>query len=181
MLKLHLFPLVWSLLDSLTNAVCYSVWVFLHDLDFLLWQTLKRRENPSKPKDTPVLPTHLGNVLPAQLVAWERKASEEKAQIQRPSSLWSGPGNKFCHFSEILKLKGDFYGKEFSHSLRANPFSFPYQKLKVGWSARRLCWTPDQCLEVYKGKMKCTWFKGAGGGGGWREEGVHLQSKDNPV
>lgn len=46
MLKLHLFPLVWSLLDSLTNAVCYLVWVFLHDLDFLLWQTLKRRGKP---------------------------------------------------------------------------------------------------------------------------------------
>lgn len=92
MLKLYLLPLAF--LASLAKAVCYLIWVFLHDLDFLFWQTLKRRESPSKYNDIPALPTLFKNVFPAQLVALEeKKDSKEKAQTWWSSSSGCGLGN----------------------------------------------------------------------------------------
>lgn len=131
MLKIDLFPLAWSFLASLANAVCFVIWVFLHDLDFLVLQII----GPA------ALSTHLGNVLSAQLTAWVRK---EKTQTQwSPSLLWTWELNlgitTFAAFMKLWISNGDFYRKELSCSLPANPSSFPYQNFKVGWSARRLC------------------------------------------
>lgn len=52
----------------------------------------------------------------------------------------------FCYFSVFLNLEEGFYRRELPCFFTWNPASFPYQNFKVGWSARRLCQTPNQCF-----------------------------------
>lgn len=104
MLKLHLFPLAWSFLDSLANAVCYLICVFLSDLDFLVQKPLKRSENQSKYKDTAALPTQECTYSLAGSLGEEGLQGEDPDPVVLQPLVWTWELNP-CITSFVTFLK----------------------------------------------------------------------------